>query len=106
MRAKAAPITEQSTESTTAENPHADRTTLINPTVGSDFGVGRVVMHSVLRGACVPPGKDRSKVGIGLSDAVQHGSARDTQRDTAPHGVHVGLQHQHTWRVDRSQSAH
>ena len=47
------------------------------PTVGSDFGVGRVVVHSVLRGAGVPFGKDRSKVRISLSDAVQHGSARD-----------------------------
>ena len=34
-------------------------------------------MHSVLRGAGVPFGKDRSKVRISLSDAVQHGSARD-----------------------------
>ena len=34
-------------------------------------------MHSVLRGAGVPLGKDRSKVRISLSDAVQHGSARD-----------------------------
>ena len=34
-------------------------------------------MHSVLRGAGVPFGKDRSKVRISLSDAVQHGSTRD-----------------------------
>ena len=34
-------------------------------------------MHSVLRGAGVPFGKDRSEIRISLSDAVQHGSARD-----------------------------
>ena len=34
-------------------------------------------MHSVLSGAGVPFGKDRSKVRVSLSDAVQHGSARD-----------------------------
>ena len=34
-------------------------------------------MHSVFRGACVPLGKDRSKVSISLSNAEKHGSARD-----------------------------
>ena len=34
-------------------------------------------MHSVLRGASVPLGKDRSEIRISLSDAVQHSSARD-----------------------------
>ena len=34
-------------------------------------------MHSVLRGASVPLGKNRSKVRVSLSDAVQRGSARD-----------------------------
>ena len=34
-------------------------------------------MHSVLRGAGVPLGKDRSKVRVSLRDALQHGSAKD-----------------------------
>ena len=34
-------------------------------------------MHSVLRGAGVPLGKDRSEIRISLSDTVQHSSARD-----------------------------
>ena len=45
-------------------------------TVGSDFGVGGVVVHSVFRGAGVPLGEDSCKVRIGLLDTVQHGSAR------------------------------
>ena len=52
------------------------RTTLIHPAVGTDFGVGRVVVHRVLSGAGVPLGEDSCKVRIGLLDTVQHGSER------------------------------
>ena len=32
------------------------------PTVGSDFGVGRVIVHTMFRYACVPPGEDCCEV--------------------------------------------
>ena len=53
-----------------------ESTSLINSTVGTDLGVGGIVVHPVLRGASVPLGEDSCKIRIGLSDAVQHGSAR------------------------------
>ena len=50
---------------------------MIHPAVGTDFGVGRIVVHSVLRGAGVPLGEHSCKTRIGLRDTVQH-SLRDT----------------------------
>ena len=39
-------------------------------------------MHSVLRGAGVPLGKDRCKIRISLRNTVQHSSARDILEDS------------------------
>ena len=46
------------------------------PAVGTDFGVGRVVVRPVLCGAGVPLGEDSCKVRIGSLNIVQHGAAR------------------------------
>ena len=60
-----------------AEKPHVDRgQSLINPAVGTDFGVGRVKVHDVLSGASVPLGQNSCEVRIGLLDTVQHDYAR------------------------------
>ena len=48
----------------------------MNATVGTDFGVGRIVVHSVFSGTSVPLGEYSCKIRIVLFDAVQHGSAR------------------------------
>ena len=42
-----------------------------------DFGVGRIVVHSVLSGTSVPLGEDSCKVRIVLLDAVQQDSSGD-----------------------------
>ena len=39
---------------------------MIHPAVGTDFGVGRIVLHPVVSGASVPLGEDSCKVRIGL----------------------------------------
>ena len=48
---------------------------MIHPAVGTDFGVGRIVVHPVLRGASVPLGEDSCNR-IGLRTAVQLCAAR------------------------------
>ena len=54
-----------------------ERTSLINTTIGTDLGVGRLVMHPVLCCSTVPFGKDSSKVRVALLNSEQHGSTRD-----------------------------
>ena len=53
-----------------------ERTFLINTTVGTDFGAGKIAVHPMLGGSRVPFGEDGCEIRVVLFDAEQHGTPR------------------------------
>ena len=74
-----------------------ERTSLINSTVGCDFGLGGLEMQPARSGASVPSGEDGSNVRVALLDVVQHGTSGDILKSQGLPGHVLGQPQSTEW---------